>query len=171
MVTWQMLQAPLLEFCSVGLLSHPSKPNLIFNIYVCMYLSQMSMLQYPSNVCEDGWVSQWIKIKQILIHPKFASYTADTKNMMYNVAMIQLEKRIRQPSLTGHARITDVIRPACLPQPGQINQISLVNQWHSNSRNWTKFSSKIMRREDCIRHNTYALKNQYGITLKRFDRK
>ena len=130
-----------------------------------------SMLQYPSNAYQDGWVSKWIKIRRILIHPKFASYTADNKNMMYNVAMIQLEKRIRQPSLTGDARITDIIRPACLPEPGQITQISLVNQWHSNSRNWTKFSSKIMSREDCIRHQNYALKNQYGITLKRFDRK
>ena len=130
-----------------------------------------SMLQYPSNAYQDGWVSKWIKIRRILIHPKFASYTADTKNMMYNVAMIQLEKRIRQPSLTGVAGITDIIRPACLPEPGQLNQISIVNQWHSNSRNWTKFSSKIMSREDCIRHQNYALKNQYGITLKRFDRK
>ena len=91
--------------------------------------------------------------------------------MIYDVAMIQLEKRIRQPSLTGDAGITDVIRPACLPEQGQLNQISLVNQWHSNSRNWTKFSSKIMSREDCIRHSSYALKNQYEITLKRFDRK
>ena len=101
--------------------------SLSFTIFISVSLSS-SMLKYPSNVCQDGWISQWIKIRRILIHPKFASYTADNKNMMYDVAMIQLAKRIRQPSLTGDARITDVIRPACLPEPGQINQISLVNQ-------------------------------------------
>ena len=113
------------------------------------------MLKYPSNVCLD---EQWTIIKQILIHPKFATYTAGKKNLRYDVAMIQLETKIRQPTMN------DVIRPVCLPEPGlDQDQIRSV----INSRNWTPFSSTIMTQQDCV--NQQRLKDTYHITLERFD--
>ena len=99
----------------------------------------------------------WRKIARILIHPQYSS--AENLNTKYDVAMIQLRRRITP----------GIIRPICLPDPGEIIRSHINDKVWFNSRSFTMHSTKIISHDTCVEHREYALQEYpYSITLKRF---
>ena len=62
--------------------------------------------------------------------------------------------------------LPDIIRPICLPEPGQIQMDQVVGQNWLNSRFLETQSSKIMSYFDCVKYRDYSLQEEHGITLK-----
>ena len=73
--------------------------------------------------------------------------------------MIQLRRRITP----------GIIRPICLPDPGEIIRSHINDKVWFNSRSFTIHSTKIISHDTCVEHKEYALEDYpYYITLKRF---
>ena len=73
--------------------------------------------------------------------------------------MIQLRRRITP----------GIIRPICLPDPGEIIRSHINDKVWFNSRSFTMHSTKIVSHDTCVEHREYALQEYpYSITLKRF---
>ena len=69
--------------------------------------------------------------------------------------------------------IPDVIRPVCLPQPGQVKMEDLVpsnGQWPQvlTSRFLKTKETTVFTHSDCVQHNNNALVNEYGRTIYRY---
>ena len=73
--------------------------------------------------------------------------------------MIQLRRRITP----------GIIRPICLPEPGEIIRSHINDNVCFNSRSFTMHSTKTISHDTCVEHKEYALEEYpYSITLKRF---
>ena len=72
--------------------------------------------------------------------------------------------------LINKGTIPDVIRPVCLPQPGQVKMEDLIpsnSQWPEvlTSRFLKTKVTSVFTHSDCLQHNNNALVNQYGRTV------
>ena len=91
----------------------------------------------------------WIKIKRILIHPKYKTEPSHgfIPESVYNVALLQLQIRIEEPD-DGH--FTNIIRPICLPNqelhPLERNSIAGT---HFNIRSFSRTTTTVKTAEAC----------------------
>ena len=115
----------------------------------------------------------WIGITRILTHPKYSA--AENLNTMYDVAMMQMKIRIMEHSpddedtpFDPFDNFPDIIRPICLPKPGQIQRGVLVNNFWYNYRFLKATTTRIISHDNCVNYRGQALKNSFGVTVKRF---
>ena len=111
----------------------------------------LTQQQYPtSKVCTLA--PDWIKIKRILIHPKYQTEPSHgfIPENVYNVALLQLQTRIEEPTLNDDGHFTNIIRPICLPnqKDAPIDRNSIAGT-HFNIRSFSRTTTTVKTAEAC----------------------